>query len=486
MSLTVTQRPSTTIGGNTSRWNAAKNPIVYRMTRKDYNITAVANNAGALQITVNTNLTTLTSAQGGPVVAGSKIYVQTDELFFYKKTLTVVSVTNAANSVVVFEAGSWVGSAASTGFINLLQRTNYRVEVGIYANETFDIPANSIRTNVLLSTLSYSPDPSGNVLIDVATPLLNNLSPDNLADYVTGFVTHDDRTTSLTNIGNAYVKFYIRYTEVWTNSTETETNDSANQFFALYGARQIGDLYGGNLAEYVNFENATPLAFFLTKFTRPSIWRGFPFSIHTITSDNQTTNSNFRIEYFDNAGVSISSIAVTKASNAGELIRFSPNNALAIPANAVTAQIRYERTGITVLSQTITCHIKEPCSNPMLLYWRNSLGDAFWMFQFNQSYSYRHDNGRKAKRYVLFASNLSLNEFDAINELNTLGEVYEPAYTELNTSINKSQARIGSQVYMMDATGKKTGVIVIPTEPSTKTRFNLHKIQITIELPEIY
>jgi hypothetical protein len=177
------------------------------------------------------------------------------------------------------------------------------------------------------------------------------------------------------------------------------------------------------------------------------------------------------------------------------LLRFSPNNALAIPTNAATCQIQYNTqivlpgpVFVTVnQSQIITCDIKEACSNPVLLWWRASNGgDAWWMFQFNQSYSYRYDNGRKAKRYVLFASNLSLNEFDSINELNTLGDVYEPAYTELTTSINKSQARIGSQVYMMDATGKKTGVIVIPTEPSTKTRFNLHKIQITIELPEIY
>jgi hypothetical protein len=175
-----------------------------------------------------------------------------------------------------------------------------------------------------------------------------------------------------------------------------------------------------------------------------------------------------------------------KASNPGKLIRLSPNNALAIPSNAEYLSLVFSNT-IENLTEIKTLRIKDPCSNPILLWWRNSLGgDAFWMFQFNQSYSYRYDNGRKAKRYVLFASNLSLNEFDAINELNTLGEVYEPAYTELTTSINKSQARIGSQVYMMDATGKKTGVIVIPTEPSTKTRFNLHKIQITIELPEIY
>lgn len=486
MSLIVTQRPSTTISGNTSRWNAAKNPIVYKMIRKDFNITNVANSGGALQITVNTNLTTLTTAQGGAVVAGSKIYVQSDDWFFYKKTLTVVSVTNAANSVVVFETGSWVGSGASTGFINLLQRSNYRVEVGIYAVQTFDIPANSVRNNVLLSTLSYSPDPSGILNIDVSTPLLNNLSPDNLADYVTGFTVHDDRTINLTNLGNAYLSFYIRYVEKWTNSNETETNDTANQFFALYGARQIGELYGGNLAEYVNYENGTPLALFLTKFTRPSIWRGYPFSISTVTSDNVSTISNFRIEYFDNTGASISSNAVAKVANSGKLLRLSPNNALPIPANAATVQIRYEKTAL-ILSQTITCEIKDACSNPVLLWWRNSLGgDAFWMFEFNQSYSYRYDNGRKAKRYVLFASDLSLNEFDAINELNTLGEVYEPAITELTPTVNKSQARIGSQVYMMDATGKKTGVIVIPTEVSTKTKFSKHKIQITIEMPEIY
>jgi hypothetical protein len=466
MSLTVTQRPSNTAIGNTSKWNAAKNPIVYRMIRKDYAITAVANSGGALQITVNANLVTLTTAQGGVVLSGAKMWVSTDN-GVYNGLYTVFSVTNAANSVVTFTAGTYT-AAATTGYINLMQRTNYRVQTGIYNS-----------SNALLSTVVYSPDKAGNLFVDVATPLLNNLSVDNVADYVTGFTTNDETT--------AYVKFYVKYTELWTSSAETETNDSANQFFALYGARQIGDLYGGNLAEYVCYEDATPLAQFLTKFTRPSIWRGYPFSIHTITSDNQTTNSNFRVEYFDATGASISSNVVTKAANAGELIRFSPNNALAIPSNAATAQIRYERTGITVLSQTITCDIKDPCSNPIHLYWRNSLGgDSFWMFDFNQNYSYRYDNGRKAERYVLFAANLRDDEFDAINDLNTLGEVYDPAYTELTTSVNKSQARIGSQVYMMDATGKKIGVIVIPTEVSTKTKFSRNKIQITIELPEIY
>jgi len=466
MSLTVTQRPSTTISGNTSRWNAVKNPIVYRMTRKDFNITAVADSGGALQITVNANLTTLTAAQGSPVLVGAKIWVVTDN-GIYNGLYTVVSVTNVANSVVTFGAGTFV-SAATTGFINLSQRTGYYVSLGLYN-----------AADVLLHTLRYSPDRQGLLLMDVSGILINLISPDNVADYVAGFILNNETT--------AYLQFYIRHLEVWTLSAESVVNDTSNRFFADYGARQIGELYGGNLAEYVAYENATPLANFLTRFTRPVIFRDFPFSLSILISDNVSTNSNFRVEYFDAAGITISNNVVTKAANAGRLLRFSPKDALAIPANAVTAQIRYEKTGIVVLSQTITCAIADPCSNPILLYWRNSLGgDAFWLFDYNQQYSYRYNNGRKAKRYVLFAQNLTDNEYDSISELSTLGEVYEPSITELTTAINKSQERVGAQVYMMDATGKKIGVIVIPTEFSTMTKLSRNKLQIVIELPEIY
>lgn len=469
MPITVNQRPSTLISGNTSRWNAVKNPIVYKMVRKDFawfNLTSTG--SSQIRILYTGNLTTLTTAQGGPVVVGSKLWLVSDD-GVYNKLVTVAAISFSTGTTTVdMEANSYQGVGASSGYINLQQRTSYYLNVGIYN-----------AANTLLQSLKVFSAKDGNILLDVAGILQNVISVDNVADYVAGFTTNDETT--------AYVKFYIKYTEVWTNSAESETNDSANQFFALYGARQIGDPYGGNMAEYVNYENGTPLALFLTEFTRPVIWRGYPFSIHAITSDNQTTTSNFRIEYFDVTGTTISSVAVTKASNAGKLLRLSPNNALAIPANAFSMTVRYEKTGITVLSQTLTCDIKDPCANPIMLWWRNSLGgDAFWLFDVNQTYSYRYDNGRKAKRYTLFADNLTLNQWDAINELNTLGEIYEPAFTELTTSVNKSQARVGSQVYIMDATGKKTGVVVIPTEFATSTKKKKNRLQITIELPEIF
>ena len=461
MSLIVTQRPSTTISGNTSRWNAAKNPIVYKMIRKDYTWTVVNNNAGRIEV--------LHSGPSTPFTVGKKFWLVSGN-GLYNQQVTVNSTVGSSPTTIIFNE-TYLGSGGSDIWYNdITSRTNYRVRVGVYNT-----------ANSLLSTLSYSPDKSGNLIIDVATPLLNNLSVDNVADYVTGFTTNDETS--------AYVRFYIRYTEVWTGSAESETNDTANQFFALYGARQIGELYGGNMAEYVTYENATPLSLFPTKFKELSYWTGWPFSIHAIMSDNRSTTSGFLISSFDanNTPILDDYTSTALISAGGKLIRIKPFPNFTLPTNAAYFFIRLTKPGISFLSENKRVNIKEPCANPIMLWWRNSLGgDAFWMFEVNQSYSYRYDNERKAKRYVLFASNLRLDEFDGINELNTLGEVYEPAITELTTSVNKSQARIGSQVYMMDATGKKTGVIVIPTEVSTKTKFSKHKIQITIELPEIY
>jgi hypothetical protein len=467
MPITVNQRPSTLISGNTSRWNAAKNPVVYKFVRKDYNITAVANSGGALQITVNANLATLTSAQGGPVVTGSVLYVNTDN-GVYNGFYTVVTCTNAANSVVTFGASTYT-AAATTGYINLNQRTNYYIAVDV---------CNGV-SNAVITSMRYAPARDGNILADVAGPLINSIGVDNVFDYSLSTVTSDETT--------AYINFYVKYTEVWTGSSNAQTDDVANKFYALYGARQIGDGYGGNLAEYVAFENGTPKAKFLTAFSRATLWMGYPFSLSIITSDNVTSTSNFIMTYFDSAGGAISSSTATKAANGGKLLRFMPVKQLAIPSNAVYMTVRWERTGPLDLTDPFFIDIKDPCSNPIMLWWRNSLGgDAWWMFEVNQEYGFRYDNGRKARRYKLFADNLTLNQFDAIQELVTLGEVYEPAYTELTTSVNKSQVRIGSQVYMVDANGKKTGVIVIPNEFITLTYKKRHKIQITIELPEIY
>lgn len=127
-----------------------------------------------------------------------------------------------------------------------------------------------------------------------------------------------------------------------------------------------------------------------------------------------------------------------------------------------------------------------PCDNPVMLYWKNSLGgDSFWLFEHGQEAGYSYSGSKKAKRMTLFSEHLTLNQWEALNELNTLGEVYKENIIEFTSTVNKSHKRDGAQVYMVDASGNKTGVIVIPTNNVINTKDEVHSIEIEIELPEV-
>jgi hypothetical protein len=139
----------------------------------------------------------------------------------------------------------------------------------------------------------------------------------------------------------------------------------------------------------------------------------------------------------------------------------------------------------TDYTETLTFDVEDACDNPVLLMWKNSLGgDAFWMFDHSQEVGYNLSGSKKAKRMTLFAEHLTLNQWEALNELNTLGEVYAENIIEFTSSVNKTHKRDGAQVYVLDASGNKTGVIVIPTTSVINTKDETHSIEIEIELPQ--
>jgi hypothetical protein len=123
--------------------------------------------------------------------------------------------------------------------------------------------------------------------------------------------------------------------------------------------------------------------------------------------------------------------------------------------------------------------------NPIYLFWKNSLGgDSFCMFPLYHESTYQYSTGRKAKRLTLFATDLTPVQWEAINELNSVGEVYQPAITELTSSVLATTKRVGQQVYIIDPDGNKTGVVVIPTAEKNRARNVTHSIAIEIELPD--
>ena len=112
-------------------------------------------------------------------------------------------------------------------------------------------------------------------------------------------------------------------------------------------------------------------------------------------------------------------------------------------------------------------------------------GDSLWCFDFNQESEYRL-NDTKNKKLKLFAEQITLNEWEAINELNTVGETYQTPVLELTSSTNKNLLKRGQQVYQLSSNGSKIGVTPLNTTNKTLTRQKIHSAEINIIYPDIY
>lgn len=284
MPLTITQRPD-----QFNNWSAAFNPVVFKAQRKDYPITAVTSSGGALRISVTGDLTTLTAAKGGAVVAGSVLWVATDN-GVYGAAYTVVTCTHLSGvSTVTFGAGTYT-AAATTGYINLQQRTGYNVQVRIFAG-------NGAVSSSSLFTMSFTPTKSGAILADVSQ-LKSYMSPQLWNNFG---ITNLSEAYKVRNNASTSLKAHIQYTEVWTSSAETETSDSANPFFVVYGARQVWSQYGGYLKEYSDATNRK----FLTPFTQPHAWLNKPFTLSFIDPSPSGTTRTYvkKTRYYSNGSL---------------------------------------------------------------------------------------------------------------------------------------------------------------------------------------
>jgi hypothetical protein len=464
MSLDITQRPQQTISGEASNWNAVGNPIVYKMQRRDYDWTVLSDNAGFARILIFGVDVTVDFPTGTEVrVIGDAGTID------FTSTVTGTSYSGGS-TYVTFSEPYTVGSSAN-GLANILDRSLYRVEVNLY--DSNDVLLNS-------DPVTYSPDADWDVTINVSAILLSVLSEDfNLS------------VTSIQEDSHGYKDFKIGYTEVWTDSANSETVDS-NVFYAIYGAMQIPSAYGGNMAEYVTFHGGTLFPFILSKlgvnFSNPGkMWRGYPFFVSLISGDDLSGNAtDFTVYYYDEQWNIISSQTSSSSDNSGQLLVLNPSSILSIPANAKHMQFSFQETSPSQpLITAPRFDIIDACKNPVYLMTRNSFGGILpWMFDQSQEYTFDYGDGRKAKRLVLASENLSILEWEALQDFIGLGEVYKNNIVEFTSSTNKTSSRIGKQVYQVYPDGSKIGVIVIPTVNSTLTRYLKHEFQIEIEYPE--
>lgn len=355
-----------------------------------------------------------------------------------------------AQPTLTARPADWAGTSGP--ILYKLTSTNYtevgyRLEVEIWDN----VAAAKIADAV------YYPDSGGDLVCDVSVFLKTSLV--NNSDLTTSDVTYTD---------NNWINYYIKYQEVWSGGSETQVNDSANDMFAVYGGLQIGST--NNLDAYVTAGTSKK---FLTLMDRWRAVKNYPFTFSFINGERLTVVRK-------QAG---STLTTTNTTLTGTAVRRGKHKET---GDADTLEIRLRNAALSSdESVTMICDVVEQCNNTIVLQWKNSLGgDECFPFQINQEYTWNYSN-KKAKRLTLYAEGLTLNQWEVIQGLNTIGEIYRINIVEMTAGLSRTSDKVGQSVNILNSDGTKTGVVVISQANNTQTKQIKHSAVVTIEYPEL-
>lgn len=270
MSLTLTTSPVVEFSSApspvaTSRYNAVHNPIIYKFQRKDHIIDdiVVAGTTGTITPIVDF---------ADIVVVGHYVYVSGNP-GIADGSYEVTAYTPGIGGFMDIDVGAGVTPGTFVGGFLILTTTrkSYRIEVQIGMMDT--------GTFVPLVTASWVPNVAGIIDVDVSEYLKPQLPLTNAITYLSGFNLQD------LNLSKIYA---TKYREVWTGHTADAFSIATANDYIVNAAKQIGDLWGGNMAEFVPDDNdvaAAKKAKFLSGFVNPHFWTAFPFDLSVIYSD---------------------------------------------------------------------------------------------------------------------------------------------------------------------------------------------------------
>ena len=232
------------------------------------------------------------------------------------------------------------------------------------------------------------------------------------------------------------------------------------------------------------------MAAFLTRFTRAKIWEDYPWLLSCAVGDLED-DLILTLKGYNVADTLLATNQSTATSFTDSVVSFDVSNVYGTFQDSLSYMTAWvESTTGEVLTDTLTIdvvHSDDICSNPIMVMGRNSLGGVLqWMFDYNQEYSFDYGNNIKAKRLILNTNDLIINEWEALQDLITLGPEYRVSITEFTSSTIKSNARIGQQIYVVSNAGVKTGVLVLPTRNKTLTKQIKNTFEVEIEYPEVF
>lgn len=270
MAISITSRPIKNIESTSnSNWNASENPVIYGIKREDQQINFTEQGAGnAVQINLTVNLTSVIS-QGDSIYLGSGVYAQGGKVVTITATTILTDIPFIQNT--------------TGGYINF--RKNYRVEID------FIDPATGL--SKFRKRLSVRTRPDGSLIQEVQEKSKNLLVSEDDYDYETSNFKDPNLSTG----------FYITLTEKYEgfDPPNPVVIDSDFPIYLTLSAKQIGDIFGSNMAQY--FTSADPVseenrAKFLTRFDEIPYWPGWPFDIQFIYSDKLKDNIVYKEEVY--------------------------------------------------------------------------------------------------------------------------------------------------------------------------------------------
>lgn len=274
--------PSVTINGNTSRWNAAFNPVIFTYQRRDFEVTGITlDTSGNAKITLNADVSSIATA------------ITTNQAAITNAAAEGITIINYQHIYVYLNAGPYKGTfrvnsadnfslvintpfiSAATGYVNInMLRPYYKILTQI----TYVDPLTGLMNNI---TSTNRPDGSGVVKADISNFLQSILRAKDDSSYTD--VNFRDKNLSA-SYTIQYAEQYDDYTKPGTTITSPYISIQA-PYYVTYTARQLRSQNGGNLAEYVPFPTSPTTAKWVTDFTEPAYTNGYPFDIAFIYSE---------------------------------------------------------------------------------------------------------------------------------------------------------------------------------------------------------
>jgi hypothetical protein len=472
-----------------SKWNAVRNPMTYVLQRKDFEFDDIVNLGAFCQFIFDG--VDLTSE----LQVGDTIYYKTNPTLNNSGTYTITASTFTAGQTKVTTNQAFVAGSNGGFMNNVSRRSGYYVAVNVFF-------AGSSNSYINDEPLIFTPDSTGRIVIDIAAVCAAQLSAENSANFAnllwSGTPHHYD--------AEVFKQFGIKYQENWTGSSESFTEDIDTVFGVLAGL-QIPATYGGNMFQYTSLYDVNTgdgigymivgstlivgagggsiVGNWLTLLDTLVMWRGYPFTLSCIIAETLTELSKFVVT--PQGFAAQESTPAVLAASIRQLALTDVNNLADAESIAVELKTYDGVSAYTTTMSSINVEVRDAGCNGIMLLGRNRLGGPlWWLFEYSQEYEYTYNNGRKAKRMTLTAVNVTANQWEALQDFISLGDVYNNSFQVFDSSINKTASVVGQQLYIVEPDGSKIGVIPIKSNNVTRTRRALHNFTLTIELPHLF